>query len=410
MLPEYSYLYSSPGQEVDLITLSHQVPGEKALSMGYYEQAIQDFGRAIEFNPTNPIPYLQRGIAHFSSGQYENSIEDYKQFASQAQESAPFAVSEFTVGFVKGLPQGVYDSGEGLLLFMTDCVKHPIETSKQMINSITTLVDLVRKDEWGVVAEALSPEVHQLVTEWDILSSEKRGELAGYAVGKHGADILAPGAIAKVTSKCVKSAQELVAICKSLEMAQETLILETAAGIGSSVKIAEIVKGGQRTARIADDLGISAPEMGQLKRAGTLEETIIKNYEHLSPSLQESCTLYKKAQNFLKPYAKNPMLEDQVRVYIHETGIPTFLRPNGIPENYLVKITDKGAGMEYIHPKNTHLSVRVMPGKPHSPFLHQQKPYVVQMTDGKAFDKNGNLIDHRTPEAHILLEEFIYRE
>ncbi len=52
-----------------------------------------------------------------------------------------------------------------------------------------------------------------------------------------------------------------------------------------------------------------------------------------------------------------------------------------------------------------------MPGKPHSPFSHQQKPYVVQMKDGKAFDKQGNLILlPEKPEAHIPLEEFVYRE
>ena len=48
--------------------------------------------------------------------------------------------------------------------------------------------------------------------------------------------------------------------------------------------------------------------------------------------------------------------------------------------------------MEYVHPTNNHLRVRVMPGKPHSPFPHQQKPYVVQMKEGKALDK---LAGHR---------------
>ena len=66
--------------------------------------------------------------------------------------------------------------------------------------------------------------------------------------------------------------------------------------------------------------------------------------------------------------------------------------------------------MEYCHPQNTHVSVRVMPGKLHSPHKHQQKPYVIQRKDGKAFDKYGNLVAQDSPEAHIPLEEFIYRE
>jgi hypothetical protein len=125
---------------------------------------------------------------------------------------------------------------------------------------------------------------------------------------------------------------------------------------------------------------------------------------------QESIALHKKARDALEPYIKKPMPEERIRMYIHETGFRTFPRPMGIPENYVVRITEKGAGMEYVHPTNTHLSVRVMPGKQHSPYPHQQKPYVVQKKDGKAFDKHGHLVPHESPEAHIPIDEFIYRE
>lgn len=273
---DYSHLYSNPVQEVDFNALSHQVRGERALSMGYYNQAVQDLGKAIEANPSNPIPYLERGIAHFGLGQYDRSLEDYTQFTSQNQAQKPnlLSVSEFSLGFAKGLPKGVYESGEGLFLFMANFVKHPIQTSGQIVDSVSTLVDLVRKDEWGVVAESLSPEVHELVTQWDTLPSDKRGELAGYAVGKHGADILVPGALAKVASKCVKSAQELAAVCKNFQIAQETLVLETAAGIGDAAKVAEVVRNGQSMAFLGEELGFTTQEMGQLQKLGKLEQAI----------------------------------------------------------------------------------------------------------------------------------------
>lgn len=51
-----------------------------------------------------------------------------------------------------------------------------------------------------------------------------------------------------------------------------------------------------------------------------------------------------------------------------------------------------------------------MPGKLHSPNPSQQRPYVVQMKNGKAFDKHGNLIPLDEPEAHIPCEKFVYRE
>jgi hypothetical protein len=66
--------------------------------------------------------------------------------------------------------------------------------------------------------------------------------------------------------------------------------------------------------------------------------------------------------------------------------------------------------MEYVHPINTHLSVRVMPGKLHSPYPYQQMPYVMQMKNGMALDKYGNMVSRRDPKAHIPIEEFIYRE
>ena len=149
--------------------------------------------------------------------------------------------------------------------------------------------------------------------------------------------------------------------------------------------------------------------MGQLQQLGKLESTISKACEYLTPPLRESFELFDKAQEFLKPY-KGFMSESEARALIHQTGIKTFPRPPGIPENYRVQISDKGAGLEYVHPINPHIRVRMMPGKPHSPFPHQQKPYVIQTKEGKALDKFGNKVDTRSPEAHIPYEEFMYRD
>lgn len=64
--------------------------------------------------------------------------------------------------------------------------------------------------------------------------------------------------------------------------------------------------------------------------------------------------------------------------------------------------------MEYVHPTNTHTRIRVMPGKPYSPNLKQQKPYVIYRKHGKILDNFGNIVDGASEEAHISLEEFIY--
>lgn len=401
-------LSSYPRNFGDLNAMSYQVRGDLALNSQCYTQAVQDFGNAISLNPANPVLYLERGIAHFELGNYEQSIADYHQFVEKKAE--PFSATDFTVGFAKGVPKGAYDSGKGALLFLSEFVTHPVQTSKQVFDSLTQLAALVKNDELGVVAEALSPELHQLITQWETLPSETRGELAGYAVGKLGTDLLAPGAAAKIANKSVSTAKELVAVCKNLQIAQETLVLETAAGIGVPVKVGEIVEMGKKTINLGEELGFSAQEIGQLQKAGKLEKAVSSSYEHLTPTARESFELFNKAQQFLKPY-KGFMSESQARELIHHTGIQTFPRPSGIPESFRIQISDRGAGMKYVHPNHTHTSIRIMPGKPHSPFPHQQKPYVIHMKDGKCFDKFGNtLLNGEAPEAHIPYNEFVYRD
>ena len=408
---DYTHLFTHPTQDIDFNTLSHQVRGETALTFGYYDQAIHDFGKAIETNPTNPIPYLERGIAYFNLGQYEHSLNDYKQFTAQTQKTDPLSISEFSHGFAKEFRKGIYESGEGMFLFLADFVTHPIQTSIQFIDAAIVLLDLARTNQWGMIAEALSPEMHQLITQWESLSSKQKGELAGYALGKEGTDILAPGALAAIASKSVKCAQKLAMIIKNLKIAQETLVLETAAGIGNTAKIAEVVETGQRTARLCDELGFTAHEMGQLKQAGKLEMTVATAIDYISQNqvLKDSFELFNRAQEFLKPY-KEFMSEFQCRNLIHKTGIPTFPRPINIPENFRVRISNKGAGLIYVHPNHTHTSIRVMPGKPHSPFLYQQKPYVIYKKNGKTLDKFGNVVDPTDPVAHIPIEEFVFRD
>lgn len=337
---DYASLYSNPNSNADFNTLSYQLRGERALAFGHLNQAVRDLGKAIELDPKSPLPYLERGVAHFALGQYDRSMEDYRQFTSQFAQTPtyPLSVSKFSLGFAKGLPKGVYDSGHGLLLFLGDFVTDPIHTAGQIFDSFSTLANLVRNDEWGIIGETLAPEIHQLVTQWDTIPSDKRGELAGYAVGKYGADILAPGALVKIASKSVKSAQVLASVCKNLQIAQETLVLETAAGIGNSAKIGEVVRAGQKTAFFAEELGFTAREIGQLKQAGKLEATIDNAFETLikkSPS-----EAYIAAKNggkhapLIKLYSGKPAKEIQKGVKSLEKQITVHQDKIANPSKY----------------------------------------------------------------------------
>ncbi len=242
---DYASLFSDPGKETDFSALSYQMRGEKALAFGYYNQAVNDLSNAIELNPTNSIPYLERGEAHFRLGNYDRCLEDFHTFTQQTSQELKIdslSVSEFSLGFAKGLPKGMYESGHGILLLLSDIVIHPIHTGEQMWDSLKLLSNLARSEEWGIFAEVLAPEVHQLVTQWDTLPSDVRGELAGHAFGKYGADILIPGALAKAVSKGMKGAKELSAISRSLRTSERTFLMESVSGLESGAKIAEVVQ------------------------------------------------------------------------------------------------------------------------------------------------------------------------
>jgi len=123
----------------------------------------------------------------------------------------------------------------------------------------------------------------------------------------------------------------------------------------------------------------------------------------------ETIRKIKAGEAFLKPYKGQYMPENAVRKILHQAEFKTFARPKGIPENFKLKLSNKGGGMKYVHPNTTFESVRVMPGKPYSPYPYQQKPYVIHIKNDMALDKFGKKVSSNLPEAHIPLEEFIYR-
>jgi hypothetical protein len=159
--------------------------------------------------------------------------------------------AEFSSGFAKGRPIGIYESGRGILMFLSAVVLHPIQTGQNMYDTFALLSSLARSGEWNALGEALAPEMHQLVQEWEVLPLAKRGELAGFAFGKYGADLLVPGAIAKTVSKGLKGSQRLNGIYKELKTAERVL---EPTSISNVAKHAEVI---QLEKRISEWLGDS---------------------------------------------------------------------------------------------------------------------------------------------------------
>jgi lipoprotein NlpI len=61
-----------------------------ALENEHYDEAILDFSRAIELNPTNPNSYDQRGTAYRRKGLLDKAISDYNKAIELDPDFAPF--------------------------------------------------------------------------------------------------------------------------------------------------------------------------------------------------------------------------------------------------------------------------------------------------------------------------------
>jgi hypothetical protein len=107
----------------------------------------------------------------------------------------------------------------------------------------------------------------------------------------------------------------------------------------------------------------------------------------------------------LSPYKGKYMPESQIRNLIKEAGLEAVPRPNGIPENFRVKISKRCSGIIYAHPEHEQTSIRIMFGKSHSPYPAQRKPYAIFQKDGKFYDKFGNAYLSESVEVHIPIED-----
>ncbi|HEY5235944.1 MAG TPA: hypothetical protein VIJ14_07190, partial [Rhabdochlamydiaceae bacterium] len=145
----------------------------------------------------------------------------------------------------------------------------------EVCEAFSMMSKLVYTQEWETIGKALSPEIHQLITDWDTLSPREQGERAGYAFGKHGADILLPGMIAKTVSRTAAGGQEVVAAYRTLQAAEQTFALEAIARSGAS---------GQELAEMMAKLAKgerSAIATSELSAIGNAEGVVSREIDHL---------------------------------------------------------------------------------------------------------------------------------
>lgn len=139
---------------------------------------------------------------------------------------------DFTKGMVNGLLLGGKDSLTNLGHLGAELIKHPIDTTLKIIDSLKELSELALTDQWAELCEALCPEARKLAEEWSSLSSKERGELFGHAVGSLATDIIVPAKLAKLAAKGVKGAQKLFEISKGITKAEPVFAIQGGAALG----------------------------------------------------------------------------------------------------------------------------------------------------------------------------------
>ncbi len=64
--------------------------GNKRLSVGDFQGALEDFSKAIDLDPKYPIHFCNRGIAKFYLGDYKGAIDDFTQAINIKPKNAWF--------------------------------------------------------------------------------------------------------------------------------------------------------------------------------------------------------------------------------------------------------------------------------------------------------------------------------
>jgi tetratricopeptide (TPR) repeat protein len=258
-IPWYSWDYANSFKEN-----VYAARGAYAADIKLYDQAYSDFDKALKLNPNNSDVYLNRALTYFETGQIDKAAADFQKHVSLRSEPIK-DMKDFSLGFARGLGRGVKDSGVGLYEFAGDLAFHPISTATKMYESGKMLFELTKSAQWQEIAQVLSPEAYELATNWEILSFEKRGELSGYVFGKHGADILIPGASIKLVKGAIGEFKILANVVNAGYKAEKALVLESSA-LGTG-KIAD-ASFGIKTATGLKDLG----EVGFLKHVEHLNK------------------------------------------------------------------------------------------------------------------------------------------
>ncbi len=201
-----------------LIAKLQLLQGEVENELCLYADAIVTLTSSIQRDPSCKETYLERARAYFETGEFESAFQD---FLSSGIKSTPIdPQNKSLIAFASGIMSGTLRGGqEGLTEFIPSLitslkmlgsgvwafVQNPVEISSEFANAVYDIVESVQSFE--DFSSILIPELKDLVSNWEEMSSFQKGGSCGHIIGKYGIDILLPLGVAKGGKAFVKLRQ-----------------------------------------------------------------------------------------------------------------------------------------------------------------------------------------------------------
>lgn len=212
--------------------------GEWHLERGEYTKALDNFDKALELNPHNQVAYLNRGIAEFSVGNFDYSLEDLKCYTTKI-DTHPNGI-EFVEGFSIGALKGIYHSVSSTVSSSIDLAWYlattdSLEIGKGLLKigegareSFQQLYQTVQREGIGKFKDILVADVCDAIEKWSELPPREQGEAVSFLIAKVGTDIFLPGTLLKGTKITHKAIIEIGDAVKKLQTVKKALFLEQA--------------------------------------------------------------------------------------------------------------------------------------------------------------------------------------
>jgi tetratricopeptide (TPR) repeat protein len=328
--------------------------------VGLYDDAIISLSEALRKDPSCKEAYFERAAAYFEAGEFDLALKDYLASGMRPlQEDKTVSYSiDYASGLAKGIKKGFEEEfSDGLPIWasmLNGCLWFLTQSPLPQAKIVSATLACIGAAGAYLAAHQVSSELKDLVSNWDQLSDQQRGEMTGYLIGKHGLEVFV-----------IAGSTKLMKAYRDLKRANNILTFE-----------------------------MMLVEESRVTAIKTRYRAIEK--------------LRKDKQYIKKYFGKTNYSEQEIRDSLKTMGYHLPARPASIPQNFITRYSDKGCGITYYDPANQHEYVRLMPGNPQSSNPAQKQPYIIHMRNGKALDKKGTAVIGSSENAHIPAEEFIY--